>query len=207
MIREKEPERYNAALERMVEWTRKKAEENPRATHQENKASEKKEERKEVRFQEGGSSGSGEKHQEEESGNKRRREESKGSNEPITQSETHPDEVMKEPNDNKRVRDLDEFEKIARRKMEEKKEKREREEAEREEKMKVMRTEGESQGIITKTMEVDWMSDEQFEEKKDELRESRIPFVIIRGKEHKREDRSVRYRVWRENITSGKRQM
>ena len=52
--------------------------------------------------------------------------------------------------------------------------------------MKVMRTEGESQGIITKTMEVDWMSDEQFEEKKDELRESRIPFVIIRGKDHKR---------------------
>ena len=30
------------------------------------------------------------------------------------------------------------------------------------------------------------MSDEQFEEKKDELRESRIPFVIIRGKDHKR---------------------
>ena len=132
IIREKEPERYNAALERMVEWLSRKGEENPRVVHHESIASEKKEERKEVRFQEGGSSGSGEKHQEEESGNKRGREESKGSDEPITQSETHPDEVMKEPNDNKRVRDLDEFEKIARRKMEEKKEKRERERRRRE---------------------------------------------------------------------------
>ena len=31
--------------------------------------------------------------------------------------------------------------------------------------MKVMRTEGESQGIITKTMDVDGISDEKFEEK------------------------------------------
>ena len=63
---------------------------------------------------------------------------------------------------------------------------REREEAERDEKMKVMRTEGEAQGIITKTMDLDWINEEKCEEMKDELRESRMPFVNIRGKNHRR---------------------
>ena len=52
--------------------------------------------------------------------------------------------------------------------------------------MKVMRTEGESQGTISKTMHVEWFSEEKFEEKKDELRESSVPFMIIRGTDHKR---------------------
>ena len=195
MIREKQPERYNAAPERLVERLSKKGEKNPRVIRHESSASKKQEGKKEVRSQEGGSSGSGEQHQDEGSGSKRIKEESAGrkaaieskeSDGPMAQSEAHQGNELEATKDSKRAMDVDEFEKTARRRMEEKSQKREREEAERDEKMKVRRTEGESQGIITKTMGVDWISGEKFKERKDELREGRIRSVIIRGKDHKR---------------------
>ena len=45
-----------------------------------------------------------------------------------------------------------------------------------------MRTEGESQGFISKTMDVDGISGENLEETKDELTERRVPFVMIRAR-------------------------
>ena len=48
--------------------------------------------------------------------------------------------------------------------------------------MKVMRADRESQGITIKTMDVDRISEGRL----DELRESRIQFVSIRGRNHKR---------------------
>ena len=41
------------------------------------------------------------------------------------------------------------------------------------------------QGIITRTVDADGISDEQFEEMI-ELREKKIPFVAVRGKLHRR---------------------
>ena len=53
IIRVKKPDRYNAALQRTVEWMSMKVVGSPKLVHHESLASEKKEEKKEVRLQEG----------------------------------------------------------------------------------------------------------------------------------------------------------
>ena len=44
-----------------------------------------------------------------------------------------------------------------------------------------MRTEGESQGNIGMIMEIDSISEKDWEEEKQNLRELKVPFVIIKG--------------------------
>ena len=51
---------------------------------------------------------------------------------------------------------------------------------------KITRKEGETQGEITKTMGIDKVDDDNWEEEKQNLREVKVPFVIIKGINKKR---------------------
>ena len=51
---------------------------------------------------------------------------------------------------------------------------------------KIQRTEGETQGGIERKMDVDNVDEVEWQEMKEELREEKMPFLIIQGKGHKR---------------------
>ena len=46
---------------------------------------------------------------------------------------------------------------------------------------KIQRTEGETQGGIERKMEIDAVNEVEWQEMKEELREEKVPFVIIQG--------------------------
>ena len=68
---------------------------------------------------------------------------------------------------------------------------------------KVVRTEGESQGNIAKTMDVDSLDEQEWRDCKEQLQEERRPFVIIEGNNWKRglqaskiQDMMGEYYIW-----------
>ena len=78
--------------------------------------------------------------------------------------------------------DLDDYDMAKKRRIEEKKEGEKRKsEVHNHEKMKMVRSEGESQGRVNKEMDVDLILESEWEGIKDELRQEKIPLLIIEG--------------------------
>ena len=78
--------------------------------------------------------------------------------------------------------DLDGYDMAKKRRIEEKKEGEKRKSEEpNHEKMKIVRSEGESQGQVNKEMDVDLIMDSEWERIKDELRQEKIPLLMIEG--------------------------
>ena len=88
-------------------------------------------------------------------------------------------EVARDPFD---MIDLDNNDMAKKRRIEEKKEGEKRKSEEpNQEKMKIVRSEGESQGQVNKEMDVDTIMDSEWERIKDELRQEKIPLLMIEG--------------------------
>ena len=78
--------------------------------------------------------------------------------------------------------DLDSYDMAKKRRIEERKEGEKRKSEEpNHEKMKIVRSEGESQGQVNKEMDVDSIMESEWERAKDELRQEKIPLLMIEG--------------------------
>ena len=78
--------------------------------------------------------------------------------------------------------DLDDYDMAKKRRIEERKEGEKRKSEEpNHEKMKIVRSEGESQGQVNKEMDVDLILESEWEGIKDELRQEKIPLLMIEG--------------------------
>ena len=102
--------------------------------------------------------------------------------------------------------DLDKYDMAKKRRIEEKKEggKRKSEEPNHE-KMKIVRSEGESQGQVNKKMDVDLILESEWEGIKDELRQEKIPLLMIEGSDMDKAIQAARiqdmlgeYYVWKQ---------
>ncbi len=75
--------------------------------------------------------------------------------------------------------------------------------------MKVIRTEGESQGQVNQEMDIDEIHEEEWEDRKEKMREEKIPLLMIEGANQQRgieacriQDMVGEYYVWRSPITA-----
>ena len=84
------------------------------------------------------------------------------------------------------IRDLDGYERATKDRIEQSKRNREQQGQDREhqgadeKRVRVERDEGESRGVVTEDMELDKMSDDYWEETKQDHRYNRVPFLIIK---------------------------